>query len=299
VLTNGDGNSYLQLTSADTGTDAAITKITSTNSDIQDAIGYDKSASSGNKLTEIQAGADAIAYIDGLKVVSGSNTLDGTIDDVAITLNEVTTDPISFTLSEDNSSVVTAVQTFVTSYNALQSLVNSLTKYDPTTNTGSPLTGDSTTRSISSSIADALRVLGSSTDTLKTIQDLGINTDPDDGTLTLNLDTIDSTHLHSLNDSLANNGKDVQDILVALGNSVNTAVTGILGSNGLIATRTAGLNETADSLQDQYDRTNDRIDADIANIRAQFVQLDAFVAQMNSTSSYLTQQFNALSNQNK
>ncbi|HTJ98712.1 MAG TPA: flagellar filament capping protein FliD, partial [Bordetella sp.] len=131
------------------------------------------------------------------------------------------------------------------------------------------------------------------------LADLGITTDPTDGTLDLNLNTIDSTHLHSLNDSLSSNPKDVTDILTALGTSMGTAIGGILGTGGLLDTKTAGLTATQKSLADQYDDVNDRIDADIANTRAQFVQLDAFVAQMNSTSSYLTQQFAALSNQNK
>jgi flagellar hook-associated protein 2 len=299
VLTDGNGKSYLQLTSSETGTKAAVTKITSTNTAIQGTIGYDASATPTGGMTQIQAATDAKAIINNVEVVSGSNTLDKTIDNISITLQEVTTDPVSFTLTANNSGVVTATQNFVNAYNALQSLVTSLTKYDPTSNQSSALTGDSTTRSIASTLSSALRVLGSATDTLHSIQDLGISTNPDDGSLDLNLDTIDSTHLHSLNDSLASNSKDVTDILTTLGNSVDTAIDGILGSSGLIATRTAGLTETQKNLQEQYDNTNDRIDADIANIRAQFVQLDTFVAQMNSTSTYLTQQFAALSNQSK
>jgi flagellar hook-associated protein 2 len=299
ILTDGDGKSYLQLTSSDTGTEAAVKTITSDNTDIQGVVGYDASSPTTGGMKEQEAAKDAELTINGISVTSGSNTIDKSIDNVSITLSDVTTDPVSFTVSTDDSGVVSAVQSFVTAYNALRTMVNSLTKYDTTTGTGSVLTGDSTIQSVSSSISGALRVLGSATDTLQTIADLGITTDPTDGSLDLNLDTIDSTHLHSLNDSLANNPKDVADILTTLGNSVDDAIDGILGSNGLIQTRTNGLNETAKDLQDQLDRTNDRIDADIANLRAQFVQLDAFVAQMNSTSSYLTQQFAALSNQNK
>jgi len=299
ILTDGDGKSYLQLTSADTGTKKAVTSITSTNSTIQSAIGYDASATPTGGMSELVGATDAKATINGVEIVSGSNTLDKNIDNVTITLSDVTTDPVTVNIATDPSGVVSAVQNFVTSYNALQTLVKSLTKYDSTTDQGSTLTGDSTTRSIDSMLSGALRVLASGTDTLNTIADLGITTDPTDGSLDLDLNRIDSTHLHSLNDSLSSNPKDVGDILTALGKSVGTAINGILGSNGLLATRTAGLNETQKTLQDQYDSVSDRIDADIANIRAQFVQLDAFVAQMNSTSSYLTQQFAALSGQSK
>lgn len=300
ILNDGSGKSYLLLTSKETGEEAAVTKVTSTNATVQRVFGYDSAAPSATEgMQQMQAAADATLEINGIAVTSGSNTVDDIIDGVTLTLNTVTTDPVTMTISSDTSGVVTATQSFVTAYNTLKNVIASMTKYDASTETASVLTGDSTTRTISSSIAGALRVLSASGDTLRTIQDLGITTDPTDGTLDLNLDTLDSTHLHSLNDSLAKNPKDVATILQALGTNMSKAVDGILGDDGLIATRTEGLSETLDTLQDTYDRTSARIDADIANIRAQFVQLDAFVAQMNSTSSYLTQQFAALSNQNK
>ncbi|HTK02864.1 MAG TPA: flagellar filament capping protein FliD, partial [Bordetella sp.] len=239
ILTDGDGKSYLQLTSSATGTKAAVTKITSTNTDIQSAIGYDASATPTGGMTEQVAATDAKATINGIQVVSGSNTLDKNIDNVTLTLSDLTTGPVTVNVATDPSGVVSAVQNFVTSYNALQTMVNSFTKYDSTTNQGSALTGDSTTRTIASSVANALRVLGPSSDTLNTLADLGITTDPTDGTLDLNLNTIDSTHLHSLNDSLSSNPKDVTDILTALGTSMGTAINGILGTGGLLDTKTA------------------------------------------------------------
>jgi flagellar hook-associated protein 2 len=273
--------------------------VTSTNSAIQDTIGYDSSAPTSGGLTQSHAATDAQLRINDVVVTSHSNTVDDAIDNVTISLNEKTTSAQTVTITTDESSVVSAVQSFVSAYNALNSVVNGLTAYDPTTNQGSALTGDSTPRAITSDISGALRVLSSGSSTLKSLADLGITTDPTDGSLDLNLDTLDATHLHSLNDALDKAPKDAESILTALGTSLNTAIDGILGTNGMIANRVDGLNQTQDSLQDTYDSTSDRIDADIANIRAQFVQLDAFVAQMNSTSSYLTQQFASLSNQNK
>jgi flagellar hook-associated protein 2 len=299
IINDGSGKSYLVLTSRDTGTEAAVKSVTSTNSAIQDTIGYDSSAPTSGGLTQSHAATDAQLRINDVVVTSHSNTVDDAIDNVTISLNEKTTSAQTVTITTDESSVVSAVQSFVSAYNALNSVVNGLTAYDPTTNQGSALTGDSTPRAITSDISGALRVLSSGSSTLKSLADLGITTDPTDGSLDLNLDTLDATHLHSLNDALDKAPKDAESILTALGTSLNTAIDGILGTNGMIANRVDGLNQTQDSLQDTYDSTSDRIDADIANIRAQFVQLDAFVAQMNSTSSYLTQQFASLSNQNK
>jgi flagellar hook-associated protein 2 len=153
------------------------------------------------------------------------------------------------------------------------------------------LTGDATVRSIQSDLASSLRVLTGSGD-INTIQDLGITTDTTskDGLLTVDDDMLSA--------ALTSHPADVQNILGGtggLGDLMSTTTTDMLSSSGMLQSRTDGLNQTAKSLQDNYDNASDRIDADIANLRARFVALDAFVAQMNSTSTYLTQQFASLS----
>jgi flagellar hook-associated protein 2 len=55
-----------------------------------------------------------------------------------------------------------------------------------------------------------------------------------------------------------------------------------------------GLNKTITDIKKQYDATSDRIDQRMETYRAQFTQLDAMVSQMNSLSSYLSQQLSAL-----
>jgi flagellar hook-associated protein 2 len=49
-----------------------------------------------------------------------------------------------------------------------------------------------------------------------------------------------------------------------------------------------------ESLVERYTRTEKTIEQTISRYRTQFGQLDSMIAQMNQTSSYLTQQFNAL-----
>ena len=44
-------------------------------------------------------------------------------------------------------------------------------------------------------------------------------------------------------------------------------------------------------------RTEERIESTIARYREQFSKLDSMIAEMNSTSSYLTQQFDSLNAQ--
>src|SRR6185437_10164015 len=80
-----------------------------------------------------------------------------------------------------------------------------------------------------------------------------------------------------------------------LADQVDTMVGNMTDSNGLIGSATDSLNQSISQLNDQYDRTQQQIDATMAMYKQQFSQLDSMIAQMNSTSTYLTQQFDAMS----
>lgn len=68
----------------------------------------------------------------------------------------------------------------------------------------------------------------------------------------------------------------------------------LLANNGPITSRTDGINQSIKDIGGQRDRLNLRL-ADIqANYQKQFTALDALISQMNSTSSYLTQQLASL-----
>jgi flagellar hook-associated protein 2 len=62
---------------------------------------------------------------------------------------------------------------------------------------------------------------------------------------------------------------------------------------------TKGINKTLDSLGKQFTAMSDRVDSTVARYKAQFTALDVLISSMNQTSSYLTQQFDALNNTSK
>jgi len=291
IITDGDGNSYLMLTSKNTGTQSAVKSITSDNTAVQAVVGYE--AGSTSSMTELEPAENAAVTINGVVVESQSNTIDKAIDGVTLELT-ATTEPdetISVSITSDPSVLTKAVKAFVDAYNSLQSTIADLTAFDVSSESQSALTGDGTTRNIQSTIAAALRVVGGE-GTLRTLSQLGITSNPTSGKLEL-----DETKLDK---ALADNPADVARLFGGAGGlaeKMKTATDGILGSNGSIKTRTEGLQETVESLQDQYDRTKVSIQATMDNYRAQFTRLDALVAQMNSLSSYLTQQFEAMSKQ--
>lgn len=76
---------------------------------------------------------------------------------------------------------------------------------------------------------------------------------------------------------------------------LNEVTTNLLSDDGLLATRTDGLNSSITRLTKQEEALNDRLDAIEKRYRAQFSALDTLVASMKTTSSYLTQQLAQLS----
>ena len=148
---------------------------------------------SGNALTinQGQTGSDAQLTVDGVAVTSSSNTVSGAIPGVSFQL--VSADPAStvqVVIANDNSSIETAFNTFVSAYNtvakelAVQSKVVS-------GSTAPPLSGTSTLSMLQQALSGAL-FGGTSTGSIKSIDQLGI-TVAKDGTLSLDATTLEST----------------------------------------------------------------------------------------------------------
>lgn len=68
-------------------------------------------------------------------------------------------------------------------------------------------------------------------------------------------------------------------------------LTDWLSSKGIIQAAKDGVSKTLNKLTDQYNAVSERIDARVAQYKAQFTQLDVLMTSLNNTSSYLTQQF--------
>ena len=79
---------------------------------------------------------------------------------------------------------------------------------------------------------------------------------------------------------------------------LNTILGGFLGSTGLIASSTNGINSSIADIGRQRTILNERLLDSEARYRAQFTALDATISSLNSTSAFLTQQLAALTGTN-
>ncbi len=287
LVNDGSGQPFrLMLTAKATGTDAAVAKITVSGSDnLQSALGYN---SAGGNLAQQTAAANAALTVNGLAVESQSNTVRDVLDGVTLTLSKQTTDASILSVTRDETVASTAINDFVTAYNKLQSTIKSLTSFNVEKETQSALTGDSLTRNIQNRIRDTLNVSESS-GTIRTLAQLGITTNPNDGMLEVNSSKLSA--------ALADNVADVQKLFAGengISAKLGEVTNDFIKSGGLISDATSSIETMRKSLQKQYDSTSTRIDERMEVYRKQFTALDSMVSQMNSLSSYLTQQLSML-----
>jgi len=283
------GSQYrLLLTSRETGQQNAVTNITvDGNADLDAFLGYAGGGSTAG--VTVQDASNAELTINGIAVTSQSNTIDDVIDGVTLTLNQTTTSATSLSLTRDDSVAKKAVTDFVKAYNDLLGTIKTLTAYDTDAQTSSALTGDSLARSVQTRMRDAISgAFDPSNGT--NLSKIGITTDPKTGQLNIDDD--------KLTKALSENLEDVKSLFTSgtgIGSRVDAAANAFTKTDGIFATTTDGLTKTIADIKKQYDATSDRIDQRMETYRAQFTQLDAMVSQMNSLSSYLTQQLSALS----
>lgn len=289
VINDGDPtNPYrLMLTSTTTGENAAVTKIeVQGNTDLANLLNFQQGVS--GTVTE-QAATNAEININGVDITSQTNTIEDVIEGVTLTLN--TADPaktINLSVSRDDSAASKAITNFVNAYNALQGTVRSLTSFNTESQKGSVLTGDAMARRVQEQVRGILNV-SSSDGNIRSLSDLGIEFNYQNGELTL-----DNA---KLSEALKNNLGDATNFLQGTGGVTErmAQITGdLLGSNGPINSATNGATNTINELKRQYEVTSQRIDERMATYQKQFAALDSMIAQMNSVSSYLTTQLAGL-----
>ncbi|MES0874450.1 flagellar filament capping protein FliD [Sinimarinibacterium thermocellulolyticum] len=242
----------------------------------------------GMAFAERQAAADAHLRIEGFDYASASNTVTGAID--GVTLDLVAAEPgvrHRLVVAQDHDAAHKAISAFVNAYNAAVNTIHSLTRYDADKRQAAPLTGDITVRGA----MQALRgVLGTGNDggALRFLSEIGIATQTD-GTLKLDAS--------ALTDALKNDGGGVAQLFAGEGGYAERLIQvldGIVGDDGQVSARTDSLQTRLQDLTRQQDALDLRMQRVESRYRAQFTALDTLIAQMNGTSSYLTQQLASL-----
>ena len=211
-----DGSYYrLIMTAKDTGTENSLqVNVTDSDGSLTDGSGLSELNFNGTtrQSSQLNAAQNAAFTINGLAISSNSNTVTTALSDVTLTLGSVTTSSVKLTVEDDQNTASNAVNNFVAGYNNLTKVINNLTAYSATSQSGSLLSGDATTRTLQSGLRNILnQVVTEATGGHQTLAGLGITTKVADGTL-----QVDST---MLNAALTSDQIGVGQLFARLGSS--------------------------------------------------------------------------------
>ncbi len=280
-LISVDSGTQLVLTSNEVG---ASNTITVAAVDDNGGDGFDLTRLATANLTSLQSASDAIIEVDSQTVTRGSNNFSDVISGVTFNLTEAqpgTTETLSVVL--DDETIKNDIEGFVSNYNTLVGVMRGLSNFDQSTLVAGPLNGDSVIRGIQSNLRQALSN-SVSEGALSTLTDLGISLDRS-GSLSLD-DTV-------LSERLASNLTDVKQFFssdTGMAQAFNAAISGYVDDDGIIDSRSNGLQGRLDNIDDRREVLDRRMVSLESRLLAQFTAMDILVAQLQSTGSFLTQQ---------
>ena len=286
IVTDTTG-ARLVLSSSTTGSANGF-RVTASGAAGLSGLAFDPPGSGGASIT--QSGANANATINGLAVNSATNNLDGVLQGLTVNLTKASPTPVQVTVAQDTKSIKAAITSFVAAYNSLSSLLATDVKYDAGSKTAGPLQGDSTAVSLQRQMRNIVGTSSTASTAFSTLSQAGLQLQSD-GTIKINDSTLTNAISNPVQIKALFNATNVTDP----GNSgfaqrFRTLGDSVLGSDGLLTSRVAGLNKSLTlNLADQ-DRLNIRLAATEARLRATYTALDTKMASISTLSTYVTQQ---------
>lgn len=190
VVTDTQG-SRLSLVSRSSGAAGQITLTSNLN---------EGSTARSVAFTTGQSGLDASLTVDGLGTTSASNTVTGAIPGVTFQLLSASVGtPVQIQITNDNRSIESAMQSFVSSYNSLVKGISAQEGKDAS-GKAQPLFGDPTMALLQGRLAGAL-FAGTPSGTISSVMQLGVSVGQD-GTLSLDASALDAALNSHFGDAL-------------------------------------------------------------------------------------------------
>ncbi|MCX7131130.1 flagellar filament capping protein FliD [Aeromonas sp.] len=292
IVNTSDGKSKLMIDSGVSGSGKDL-QITGSTTDLTDNL--------VSKLTKRQDAQDAKITVDGNTLTSSSNTFDGTIVGLKLTVlresdsttsTDTSGNPVKtyssnkVDVTTDKAGIKDMVKSFVDGYNTLVKKSNDLGKRNSivagkSQNDGGALAGDATTRAVVNMMNGTITEPSQKSSTYSTIFQMGIKMD-NKGVLSID-DTKFSEAIDKNFDQVVAvfGGKD--GVAGQLANQLETySKTG-----GLLAKREDSLNSDLREVSRKESDVTSQLTKYQETLRARYGSLDSMLAKMNKSASYL------------
>jgi flagellar hook-associated protein 2 len=294
IMTDATGSRLLMRSSATGVANAFRTSVVDADGNNTDAAGlsalaYDPAAGV-TTMTQTQAASDAAATVNGLAVVSPSNTLANVVDGLTLNLNALTTGPVTVNVATDTTALKKTITDFAAAYSAIVKLIHDDTKYDPTAKVGGILQGDSAAVGLQNQLRTLVGAASGASATFTRLSDVGLQLQAD-GSMTVNGSVLDHALANPAELKKAFTNSNVLDPTQnGFGTRFRAIADSLLGVDGTLTARTNGLAAQLKRNQNDQDSMNVRLTGIEARMRAQYTALDATMSQLNGQSAYITQQ---------
>lgn len=288
IINDGSGTPFrLALSSDNSGTSNAISSITvqaGGDTAVNDLLAYNPTSNAPSPapaipMAQTVAAQNAVFTVNGIQITKATNAVTDAIPGVTLNLSKVGTS--NLTVARDTAAVSKAASGFVDAYNALAGKLKSFSAYG---SSAGVLAGDGTLRMMQDQLRGILNTPATG-GTLSTLSEVGIGFQADG---TLKLDTT------KLNNAMAANFSDVTNLFSSAGGfatRLETWATGIVQPTGLIDQHTDNINKTITSYNEQIRTLEVKMTALQKQYTKTYTDLNSMLMSMNSTSTYLAQQF--------
>ncbi|KQH85771.1 flagellar hook-associated protein [Vibrio furnissii] len=276
MLVRSNGQTYFMLSSTETGVANSVNVAVSGTGQtwFEDAL---------TNLNEISAPQDAVIWLGaqgtGLQLTNSSNTFEGVINGVDLTVTKAQTSgeaPLSLAVGADQEGTKEQMNKIIEAYNSLMKTIDSYTSIGGEDSQRGVLASDPTIRSIESQLKTLVR---GEFEGMR-LSDLGIEISRD-GTMKIDADKFEdaqTTNTAAL-ESFFNGDGNLLDSLDSLLDPY------LQFSNGLFKSRKDALQQNISRIEDKQTALERKYDMAYDRYLKQFTQMNQLITKMNQTMS--------------
>lgn len=210
-------------------------------------------------------------------VRSSSNKFTNVLSGVTLEVKDGSSSPVTVSITDSDTDLVTNVQAFVTNYNKFRSKLADDTKYDASTNTKSVLTGDSTALRLETETSDLLSKRYFGVGSIQSLAEVGI-TIADDGQLSFDSAT--------LKEKYAADPEAVKEFFTHEDRGFSAKFSAVCeqlaGDNSLMTERLSALDEKITDNKARIEWLTDRLEVQELRLYTQFYNMEVAISKMQS-----------------
>jgi len=269
VITDA-GGSRLSIVSNSSGQPGNITVVSNTT-------GLDFNNATTGKPNAI-AGVNASLTVDGVPITSTSNTVTGAIPGVTLNLVGTSSSAVTVGVTPDTASATTAINNFVSAYNAVVQAINTQFTYTAGASSQPPLFADAGLEQVQQTLNSDINTAFTGNSGITNLASIGVELQ-NDGTLQVNSSTLST--------ALTNNFSSVQNFLqqvtgqngfaVQLNNDL-TNLTNVV--SGPMAIDLQGVNNSLTSVGNEINDFQANITIEQQQLTTEYSQVNATLQQL-------------------